>query len=217
MRSKIFMLLVIMVAILATPAFSASMIFECDVVGAKLQAYDYDARTWGAPTSFPVTKVEPRYTMLLIKVTASGYDDFEQNFEATSYPQRFVINLVPEDYAPAGVPLFGWAGQLVSKRGLAIMPNAYRIVMRNLTTHKKTNPAQVSQDITSSGADGYFSCCIANFATTRSPYGSAALPGGQVYIGAFNSTLTVCYGYRIKTLTEEDVDNAGVYMDIFVR
>jgi len=217
MRSKMLMVLVILSVFIANSAFSASMLFECDIVGAKLQVYDDNIRDWGVPMALPVTRVEPRYTLVLIKVTAPGYEDFEQGFEATSYPQRFVINLVPEDYAPAGVPLFGWAGQLISKRGLAIMPNSYRIVMRNLTTHKKTNPTQVSQDIQPNAVDGHFSCCLANFATTRSPNGSAALVGDQIFIGAFNSSLTVCYGHVVKTLTEEEVDNAGVYMNIFVR
>jgi len=217
MRSKMLMVLVILSVFIANSAFSASMLFECDTVGAKLEVYNYEIRDWSAPIPFPVTRVEARYEMLLIRVTAPGYETFEQNFEATSYPQRFVINLVPEDYAPAGVPLFGWAGQLISKRGLAIMPNSYRIVMRNLTTHKKTNPTQVSQDIQLNAVDGHFSCCLANFATTRSPNGSAALVGDRVFIGAFNSSMTVCYGHVVKTLTEEDVDNAGVYMNIFVR
>lgn len=217
MRITMLIVLAIMLAFIANPLSAASMLFECDIVGAQLQIYNDDIRSWDTPISFPYTSVVPRYTLVLVKVTAPGYEVFEQGFEATAHPQRFVINLVPEDYAPAGVPLFGWGGRLISKRGLAIMPNAYRVVMRNLTTHKKTNPAQVSQDMQYNGADGNFSCCLANFATTRSPYGSAALPGDNVYIGAFNSSLTVCYGYRIKTLTEEDVDNAGVYMDIFVR
>ena len=55
------------------------------------------------------------------------------------------------------------------------------------------------------------------FATHRSSYDSAVLPEKQINIGALNSTLTVGYSYMIKTLTEEDVDNAGVYMDIFVH
>jgi hypothetical protein len=214
---KIKMLIVLMFVMVASLVSAASMLFECDTVGARLEVYNYEIRDWSAPIPFPVTRVEAQYEMLLIRVTAPNYETFEQNFEATSYPQRFVINLVPEDYAPAGVPLFGWAGQLISKRGLVIMPNSYKIVMRNLTTHVKTNPTQVSQDIQPNATDGHFSCCLANFATTRSPNGSAALPGDRVFVGAFNSSMTVCYGHVVRILTEEDVDNAGVYMNIFVR
>lgn len=217
MKIKMLLVLVILSAISATSAFAAAMNFECDVAGAKLQVYDYRNRVWGSPVSLPHTIVEPRYTLVIIKVTAPGHEDFEQNFEAAANPQRHVINLVPDTYNPDGVPLFGWAGQIVSKRGLSIMANQYKVVMRNMTTHKKTNAAQVSQDIVYNSTGGHFSCCLANFSTIRNQYGSAALPGDRVYVGAFNSNLTICYGYKVITLTEEDVSNAGVYMNIFVR
>ncbi len=216
MRIKMLLALVILSVISATPAFAAAINFECDVVGAKLQVYDNNIRDWGNPVSLPYTVVEPQYTLVTIKVTASGYEDFEQLYETTKAPQRHVINLVPE-YDDIGVPLFGWAGQIISKRGLSIMANQYKIVMRNMTTHKKTNAAQVSQDIVYNSTGGHFSCCLANFSTIRNQYGSAALPGDRVYVGAFNSNLTICYGYKVITLTEEDVSNAGVYMNIFVR
>ena len=217
MRIKMLLVLVILSVISATPAFAAAMNFECDVVGAKLQEYNYDTRSWGTPVAFPFTVVKPRYTLILIKVTAPNHEDFEQNFEAAATPQRHVINLVPDDYNPDGVPLFGWAGQIISKRGLAIMANQYKVVMRNMTTHKKNNAAQVSQDIVYNSTGGNFSCCLANFSTARNQYGSAALPGDRVYVGVFNKTLTMCYGYKLITLSEEDISNAGVLVNIFIR
>ena len=217
MRIKMLLVLVILSVIYSSPVFAAAMNFECDVVGAKLQVYDDNIRDWGSPVSLPFTTVKPRYTLVIIRVTAPGHEDFEQNFEAAATPQRHVINLVPDTYNPDGVPLFGWAGQIISKRGLSIMANQYKIVLRNMTTHKKTNAAQVSQDIVYNSTGGHFSCCLANFSTIRNQYGSAALPGDRVYVGAFNSNLTVCYGYKVITLTEEHVSNAGVYANIFVR
>ncbi len=217
MRNKSLMMLVLVFAMLSTVASAATMFFNCNIAGAKLQVYNDNIRDWDAPISFPYTRVEPRYTLLLLKVTAIGYEDFERGYEATSYPQMFTINLEPSDATPAGVPLFGWAGQIVSKRGLVVMPNAYRVIMRNLTSYKKTDAPQVSQEITTNAVDGNFSCCLANFSTIRNPNGSAAIVGDRVYVGAFNSSMTVCYGYKIKTLTEDDVSDAGIYMNIFVR
>lgn len=210
-------MLVMMFVMMVSMAHGAAMIFECDVVGAKLQIYDDNIRDWGSPIPFPYTVVKPQYTLVTIKVTASGYEDFEQLYETTKAPQRHVINLVPE-YDDIGVPLFGWAGQIISKRGLSIMANQYKVVMRNMTTHKKTNAAQVSQDIVYNSANGYFEGCLVNFLTTRSQYGSAALPGDKVFIGVFNSRLTMCYGYVYVTLTEDNISDAAVYnLKIFIR
>ena len=210
-------MLVMMFVMMVSMAHGAAMIFECDVVGAKLQIYDDNIRDWGSPISFPYTVVKPQSTLVTIKVTASGYEDFEQLYETSTTSQRHVINLVSA-YNTKGATFFGCAGQIISKRGLSIMASQYKVVFRNMTTHKKNNAAQVSQDIVYNSANGYFEGCLVNFSTARSQDGSAALPGDKVFVGVFNSRLTMCYGYVYVTITEDNISESAVYnLKIFIR
>lgn len=213
MRNKNAWMLVMLFAMLSLPVFSATMIFNCNVGGAKLQFYNDNTRDWNAPIPFPQTKVVPQYTYLIVKVTAPGYEDFEQGFEAKLYGMNdFLVTLTPDNYTPTTVALFGCEGHIISRRGLSILPNTYKVVMRNLSTYKKTDAAQISQDIVYNGTDGHFSCCLANLFTNR-----AVAVGDKVFIGVFNTTLTRCYGHVTKTMTEDTVANAGMLAKIFIQ
>jgi hypothetical protein len=149
----------------------------------------------------------------MVKVTAPGYEPYQNGFDVTNDgANNFAITLTPEDPNPYSVALFGMAGQIVSKRGLKILPNSYKILYRNITTYKKTDASQVSQDTNYNTDDGWFSGVFANLATNR-----AAAVGDKIAILVMNSSMTRVYGHAVKVLTDEDVSNCGIFVTILVR
>ena len=211
MRNKVFWLIIICISI-SSSLSGATAIFTCPVGGATLEYLDDETNTWHVDT-FPKTLLVPRYTYVVVKVTAPGYENFEQGYEIDKDGvNNIVINLELEDSDPTKLPLFGIGGQIISKRGLDILPDTYQVIVRNMTTYKKTDGPQVSQDINPNGGNGGYSGVFANLVTNR-----AAAVGDRVFVGAFNSSKTRCYGYNVKILTEDDLSNGGVFITILVR
>jgi hypothetical protein len=206
------LLTIILVIFIASNCYAATVILTCNVGGATLEYRTNENLTWQT-SSFPKVLACRRYEYLMVKVTAPGYEDFEYGYDVNnSGMNNFVITLQPEDPNPYSVALFGIGGQIVSKRGLTILPNTYKILYRNITTYKKTDAAQVSQDSNYNTTDGVFSGVFANLATNR-----AAAVGDKIAIMVMNSSMTRVYGYAVKVLTDEDVSNCGIFVTILVR
>lgn len=191
---------------------AATVIISCDVGGAGLELYDDATRSW-QKSSFPKVLNLPRYSYVIVRASATGYETLERGFEVNRADvNNILISLEPVDPNPATTPLFGICGQIISRRGLAILPNTYRVVCRNLTTYKKSDAHQVSQDINYNDSGAWFSGVFANFGNNR-----AAAVGDRVFVGVFNSSLTRCFGHVIKILDEEEISNAGILTTIYIR
>lgn len=211
MRAVLVMAILVMV-VTGSALSAATVIVNCDVGGAQLELYDFTTRSW-QKSSFPKVLSLPRYSYVLVRATAPGYETLERGYDVDRADMNnFLVSLVPENPYPESTPLFGISGQIVSRRGLAILPNTYRVVCRNLTTYKKSDGHQVSQDINYNDSGAWFSGVFANFANNR-----AAAVGDRVFIGVFNSSLTRCFGHEVRTLEEEDISNAGILTTIFIR
>ena len=207
---KIFILTIIAIFMVSTLS-AATVIFTCNVGGATVTYQDDDSNTWKT-SSFPLVLVVKRYTYISTKVTVAGYEPYEKGFEVTNPTMNnILIELLPENLTPTSAPIFGACGSLISKRKIEILPNTYKVLGRNLKTFKKTDAAQVSQDVSYNEAKGGFSVVFANFATNR-----AAAVGDQIFIGAFNSSLTRCYAQKTITLTEEIMEEGGMVVYLLV-
>ncbi len=218
MNSKVFsfsaMALMVQMLVVCIEAGAATVILNCNVGGARLEYGLPRDRTLCHTGSFPqVIANVRRYDYIMIRATAPGYETWEQGYEVpTSGANTLTINLEPENLNPLASPLFGIDGQIVSKRGLKVLPKTYKVVCRNLTTYKKSDGPQVSQDINyNDGSAGNFCGVFANFATNR-----AVAAGDSIFVGVFNSSLTRCYGHTTRKLSEDEVANAGIVVTIFV-
>lgn len=139
-----------------------------------------------------------------------GHIAYSRKFSHLSERDDFYIILVPEDNDPAGLPLFGFGGKIVSKRGLAIMTGAYKILVRNLTTYRRGD-GQKSQNIVLSSTDGWYTAALADLASNK-----AVKVGDRIAVIAANSSLTRCYGFKVHTINEDDIENGNVILNILV-
>jgi hypothetical protein len=212
MSRKLFYLLMLLVCI-STQLNGAGALFSCNVGGATFEYLDDETNTWKDGGTFPRLFSVPRYTYIVIRATAQGYEDFEQGFEVCRADlNEFRISLIPESSNPESLPLFGIVGQIVSRKGLRVLKDTYKVVSRNLTTYRKTDAFQVSQDINPNNVDGWYTNVFANLATNR-----AVAVGDRVFSGVFNSNMTRCYGYAVTTLTEEHLSEGHVMQTILIR
>lgn len=214
MKAALTAILVLLVVLMVQPVqvLAATVIIKCDVGGAQLEIYDDATRSY-KPSILPKVLSVPRYTYIQIRVSAEGYETFERGYEAErSDINNILVSLIPDSYNPPTVPLFGMCGQIISRRGLQIIPGTYKVLCRNMTTFKKTDGSQVSQDINPNETNGGFSGVFANLANNR-----AAAAGDKIFIGVFNHSLTRCYGHVFKTLSEDEISNAGVFVNIFIK
>lgn len=203
-------ILLVMISGSMLPA--ATVILSCDVGGSQLELYDDDTRSW-QKSSFPKVLNLPRYSYIIVRASAPGYETLERGYEVNRADiNNFLVSLEPVDPNPLATPLFGISGQIISRRGLAILPNTYRVVCRNMKTYKKSDAHQVSQDINYNDSGAWFSGVFANFSTNRS-----AATGDRIFVGVFNSSLTRCFGYVNKTLDEDDISNAGILLKVFIK
>jgi hypothetical protein len=197
---------------LVSSAGAATVFLTCNVGGAILEVRTNEDLTWQTST-FPKVLSCRRYEYVMVKVTAPGYEPYQNGFDVENDgANNFAITLVPEDPNPTSCALFGIAGQIISKRGLTILPNTYKILYRNVTTYNKNHASQISQDVNYNTDGGWFSGVFANLATNR-----AAAVGDKIVILVMNSSMTRVYGYAVRILTEDEVANAGIMVTILIR
>ena len=203
-------ILVVMMVLFTCPIFAAGLLVTSSVGGTQIE--EYKNNSWIVRGDCPRLFVADQYSYYLLRFSAPGYQTQEVGFELKNEGTTHVnIQMLPDNPNPEKIALFAFAGQLVSKKGLSIFPGQYKVYVRNITTHVKNVQTQKTTDENPNQDDGWYSCTLADMTTNR-----AVAVGDKVFVGAFNSSKTKCFGYVYHVVTEEDINMAYFITDIKV-
>ena len=168
---------------------------------------------------FPRLLDRPRYSFVTIRVSAVGYETFEADFENNKLGlNHFNIALVPEDDYPESLSLFGLGGRLIPKSA-SFVRSRYLVVIRNLTLWKQVpieDKPYVGKDIevkTVNVDGGWFSSAYENKETNIT-----VRVGDQIaFIARDIVNEKKIYGSRAVVVTEEDMENGQLVVEVLTR
>ena len=211
MRNNITMLVTfILFLLVSSNLLAGGFYFTCDVGGATIEYYDKN-NVYQPAGTLPKLFDKPRYSYLIVRVSAQGYETFERGFENTEPGlNHFNIQLIPENSNLNGLPMMGFGGQVISRRAKKIYANNFKILVCNLSTYKKDD-GQVSRDINDIQDSGWYSAALVNLATNK-----AVKIGDRIAYMVFDYNLRRCYGIRVHVINQNDIDAGQVILNILI-
>lgn len=204
--------LISLLLLVSNTLIASGFYFTCDTPKATIEYYD-ENNVYQPAGTLPWFAIRQKYSYLIVRVSAPGYETFEKGFENSSDTlegNTFNIKLVPEDANFEGRAMMGFAGQVVSRRAKKIYANNFKILICNLTTYKKGD-GQTSRVISDVQNDGWYSGALVNFATNK-----AAKLGDRIAYMVFDSQLSRCYGVKVHVVNQDDLDNTAVILNVLI-
>ncbi len=203
-----------LVVLLSTvPCYGSALLLTCNVGGAKLEKYDDNTHTWKLLGGFPRLIECPRYTYIMVRATADGFQEVEKGIEVKSAGQMHeAITLEPDNPNPNSQPMFSIGGQVTKKSGLSVFQGAYIVLTRNMTTYKTATYSQAAHDENPVDIDGWYTNTFADLTQNK-----AASVGDRLFVGVYNLNKSFCYGYKYLTLTEENISRGYVIVNVVIK
>lgn len=213
MRFRVFQFVLAVLFVFTVSASDASgLLVTSDTGGAKLERYDEGVRAWKLLGNLPRLIVIPQYEYVLFRVSADGFEPFEQGVDVrTSGTRHEHIVLEPVNPDPKKLALFAVAGHVISRTGKPVLPNMYRVLTRNMTTYQ-AGRGQAVQDENPIGNETWYSNTLADLSTNR-----AVAEGDRIFCGVFSWDRRRCLGYVYHVLTSDDLAQGYVQLDIRIK